>query len=122
MGVDADNKTMRITMGDVKYVPRLSSSLISVGKLAQKQLTVCFDETSCRVVDATGEVVAMGGRCGSLYYLRCGESSLKVSEGHLVNCQHQWHRRLGHRDWAAIERLNKEQLASGVKVSDCNSN
>lgn len=49
MVVDADNKTVRITMGDVKYVP---TSLFSVDKLMQKQLTVYFDETSCRVVNA----------------------------------------------------------------------
>ena len=33
---------------------------------------------------------------------------------------HQWHRRLGHRDPAAVQRLITEKLADGIEVSgDC---
>lgn len=38
---------------------------------------------------------------------------------HKVDCQHQWHRRLGHHDCTVTERLIKEHLGTGMKVSDC---
>lgn len=119
-GVDGSGETMKIEVNEVKFVPGLSTSLISVGKLAQKNFRVSFDNDGCEIVAAGGAVVATGFRHGGLYYLRVAEASLAASVNrHKVDCQHQWHRRLGHRDWAAAERLLKEDLATGIKVSDC---
>lgn len=118
-GVDDEEQEVKILMSEVKYVPGLASSLISVTKLAQKNMSVVFDCDGCRVVDSSGTVVATGCRYGGVYYLKTQESAAIASGQHLQNCQHQWHRRLGHRDWAAVERINKEQLATGMKVVDC---
>lgn len=79
-----------------------------------------FDNDGCEIVNAESAVVATGSRHGGLYYLRVSEASLSASESrHRVDCQHQWHRQLGHRNWAAAERIVKENLATGMKVSDC---
>lgn len=119
-GVDGSGNTVKIDMQNVKFVPGLSTSLISVAKLGEKNLAVNFDGEGCRIADAGGDVVATGYRYGGLYYLRTVEVSNKAAAGeHHENCQHQWHRRFGHRDWAAAERLFKEKLATGVKVGDC---
>lgn len=118
-GVDDEENEVTISMSEVKYVPGLASSLISVTKLAQKNMSVVFDSDGCRVVSSSGTVVATGCRSGGVYYLKTKESAAIASGQHLPNCQHQWHRRLGHRDWAAVERINKEHLATGVKVVDC---
>lgn len=119
-GIDGQGKVKQIDFGCVKFVPGLSTSLISVGKLVEKKLKVQFDEDGCQVVNSAGSVVATGNRSGGLYNLRLAERSLIASAGcHREDCQHQWHRRLGHRDWAAIERINKEQLATGMSVTDC---
>lgn len=118
--VDDAGENVKITMAEVKYVPGLATSLISVGRLAKKNLKVVFEEDSCKICDPNGTVVATGVRTGGLYRLRLGYSSMNATAGqHLENCQHQWHRRLGHRDWAAAERLLKEELATGIKVSNC---
>lgn len=119
-GIDGDDKVIRIDISGVKYVPGLSTNLNSVEKLAQKKLDVCFDRDGCRIIASEGSDVATGVRCGGIYHLRQVESSLQATGGqHKENCQHMWHRRLGHRDWAAAERINKEELATGIKVSDC---
>lgn len=119
-GVDGEEDVMKIDMSEVKFVPGLSTSLISVAKLAQKKLNVYFDEQECQVVNLEGTVVATGCRYGGLYCLRLAEASLKVTTGQYTeNCQHLWHRHLGHRDWTAAERLVKENLATGMQVSDC---
>ncbi|XP_040164723.1 uncharacterized protein LOC120901083 [Anopheles arabiensis] len=66
-----------------------------------------------------GTIVATGVRYNGQYYLQLAESSMRAASEQHQNCQHQWHRRLGHRDWAAIERINKEQLGTGMKIIDC---
>lgn len=119
-GIDGQDEIVTINMSDVKFVPGLSTSLVSVGKLAQKSLKVCFDENGCKIIDANKDVVATGLRYGGLYHLKLAGVSMKVSaDHHNQNCQHQWHRRMGHRNWAALERINKEQLGSGMKINDC---
>lgn len=110
----------KIDFGCVKYVPALSTSLISVGMLIEKNLEVKFNDKGCHIVDSSGSIVATGGRYGGLYNLRLAERSMVASTGHhRDDCQHQWHRRLGHRDWAAVQRINKEQLATGIRITDC---
>lgn len=119
-GIDGAGKLAKIDVSDVKFVPGLSTNLISVGKLTEKKFKVVFDTDGCEVVDTDGTVVVTGGRQSGLYYLRVAEASMAASEGqHKLDCQHQWHRRLGHREWAAAERIAKEELATGMKVSDC---
>ena len=98
-GVDGNGEPVNIEISDMKFVPGLATSLISVAKLAEKKLDVKFNSEGCRIVDSGGAVVATGGRYGGLYYLRTAEKSHKASSNdHHANCQHVWHRRLGHRD------------------------
>ncbi|XP_065075000.1 uncharacterized protein LOC135698794 [Ochlerotatus camptorhynchus] len=105
-------------MSDVKFVPGLATSLISVGKLVQKNLSVCFGKEDCKIVDSKGDTVVTGARDGGLYRLRAAGAAMKATESrHRENCQHQWHRRLGHRESPAIERILKEILANGIKAS-----
>lgn len=118
-GVNGEGHVQKIDVNEVKFVPAHSTNLISVSKLSQKGFKVSFDTDGCDIVDVGGTIVATGGRHGGLCYLRIAETSMAATEGHhKVNCQHQWHRRLGHRDWAAAERI-VEDLATGMKVSDC---
>lgn len=103
-------------MNAVKFVPELSTNLISIGKMAQKNYSVFFDEKGCKIVNIRGLVIATGARYGGLYYLDVQEKLLVAMNGqHKVDCQHQWHRRLSHHDWAAAERILKEDLATGMR-------
>lgn len=89
-GVDGEGNTQKIDVNEVKFVPALSTNLISVSKLSQKGFKVSFDTDGCDIIDSGGTVVATGGRHGGLYYLRVAEASMAATEGHhKVNCQHQ---------------------------------
>lgn len=119
-GLDSSGEAIKIEVNEVKFVPGLSTNLISDGKLAQKDYKVNFDNEGCKVVNTEDVVVATGSQYGGLYYLNIEGASLVASDGqHKIDCQHQWHRRLGHHDWVAAERLLKEGLATGmwVKIS-----
>lgn len=119
-GTIGSDKVMKIEMNDVKFVPGLSANLISVGKLAMKGLKVFFDNDECNIVNTDGAVVATGTRYCGLYYLNVAETSMAALHGrHTQDCQHQWHRRFGHRDWVAAERMLKEEMATGLRVRDC---
>ena len=120
-GVDDEENAVKIEMSDVQFVPGLASSLISVSQLARKGLSVTFGEDDCKISNRNGDVVATGKRSSGLYHLRQGATSLAATVGqHSEHCRHQWHRRLGHRDWTAVERLVKDEMATGIKVSKCN--
>ncbi|KXJ70180.1 hypothetical protein RP20_CCG024584 [Aedes albopictus] len=41
---------------------------------------------------------------------------------HTENCIHHWHRVLGHRDEEAIQKMVRDDLATGVKIRKCNVN
>lgn len=42
-----------------------------------------------------------------------------VQRAHTLNCQHTWHRRLGHRDVEAIRTVHRSGAAEGMKLVDC---
>lgn len=115
---DGDGKVKDTTISEVLYIPALNSGLISVRKLAQKGFEVKFSATECQIKSGSGSVVATGVTSGNLYLLKTAEHAKlgKVMQ-HLKNCQHTWHRRMGHRDPAVLERA--KELSEGVDVQDC---
>lgn len=119
-GVDGSGGKTEITLGEVLYVPLLSSSLVSVPKLTAKGLKVIFAKNNCDICDDSGKVVARGFLRGCVYHLQVSDVARKVSSAqHNELCQHQWHRRFGHRDPTVVQKMCKEKLADGVKVKDC---
>lgn len=55
-----------------------------------------------------------------MYEIQSMETVSVVKEhDHSDTCQHQWHRKLGHRDPDAIKQLIKEKLADGIEIIDC---
>lgn len=79
-GVDGSGETVKINMNKVKFVPGLSTNLISVGQLVQKGFKVSFANATCGIVNADGEVVATGSRLGKLYYLNIAQVSLAATD------------------------------------------
>ncbi|KXJ81929.1 hypothetical protein RP20_CCG016837 [Aedes albopictus] len=79
-GVDGSGETVKINMNKVKFVPGLSTNLISVGQLVQKGFKVSFANATCGIVNADGEVVATGSQHGKLYYLNIAQVSLAATD------------------------------------------
>ncbi|XP_062557790.1 uncharacterized protein LOC134222647 [Armigeres subalbatus] len=118
LGVNGNGDAVDVKLVDVLYVPSLTSGLISVDKLTANGFTAVFSANGCEIRDATGSLTVVGERSGCLYRLKLAESSKKAQgKTHTTNCQHQWHRRFGHRHPDVI-RIREEKLGTGMIVTD----
>lgn len=117
-GMNDKGKRIAIKMENVLYVPDLEGGLISVRKLAMKGFNVVFDEKSCKIVSNKGDVIVCEIQ-GNLYKLKMAEQCMVATANHTNQCQHTWHRRLGHRTMNVIESLQEKGLADGVSIHDC---
>ena len=118
-----DGKVRRILIKDVLYAPMLTGSLLSVKKLTDRGKTVEFRANRCFIRDSE-KLLAIGKLEDNLYKLTCKlepmVANIAKSEVIHSNCIHVWHRRLGHRDPNAIQRICKESLATGICINECN--
>ncbi|KFD64403.1 hypothetical protein M514_23427 [Trichuris suis] len=110
-----EGKVQPIQLKNVFYVPAVKGNLLSVTQIAKHGFHVTFDESMCTVSRGSRKV-ARAPRVGNLYKLECemGQHSARVA---VASADMQtWHRRLGHGDPAAIQKLCSEGLARGVKI------
>lgn len=113
-----DNKgKQNAIMVKVLYVPTLEENLLSVRKLTEKGLQVKFTEKMCNIMkdDIT---VATADLSGNLYRLRFDHKVLMVVNRHWKDCQHTWHRKLGHRDPEAVKQMETKDLVTGLEITD----
>jgi hypothetical protein len=61
---------LRVQMGSVLYVPEAQVNLLSVAQAGRQGVTFQFSSTSCRMLAADGDLVAVAYREGSAYVLR----------------------------------------------------
>ena len=115
-----NGEIIEITLRGVLYVPTLEGNMISIGKLVEKGVRAVFDNTGCKLVYGN-TVVAVADKVSDMYWLRIAQDRVmkSVVKEHTKNCQHTWHRRLGHRDPAVIGEMKRRDLVSGLKVVDC---
>lgn len=111
-------KVQEATAKDVLYAPELVGNVLSIGKLAENGFEIIFKDNYCEI-DKNNEQVAVVDRKNNLYQLRTPERVNILSLEHNENCIHSWHRRLGHRDPAAIRRMAAKELVGGIKIKEC---
>lgn len=120
VGMNSEGEPVDIVLRDVLCVPKLTSGLISVSTLASKGFKVVFCGDRCEIRDKQDRVMAVALRHGSLYRLCTPEQALlSIQSPHTVNCQHTWHRRLGHRDIDVVRAIPVNGNAEGMKLIDC---
>lgn len=115
---DNKGKQNAIMVKKVLYVPTLEENLLSVRKLAEKGLQVKFTENICNIMkdDIT---VTTADLSGNLYRLRFDNKALMIIKKHRKDCQHLWHRKLGHRDPKAVKQMKTKDLVTGLEITDC---
>ncbi|XP_051163516.1 uncharacterized protein LOC127282958 [Leptopilina boulardi] len=121
-----DGYLKEIKIHNVLYVPSLSSNLLSVIKLTKEGYSLNFEENSCKVIKE-GKVQAVAYSeigANGLYKIKTDADKAcivknKLNGKHGTDCQHVWHRILGHRDLQAIKDLSEKGLAVGISVKDC---
>lgn len=112
---------------NVRYAPKATVNLFSLGTLTSKGFNVLLTEKQCIVSDdKTKQLIATGMKDENNLIRMCfrtksqGEidSCLAVKEGGTSGSLQQWHRRLGHINIARIKSMVKNGLVSGVDLSD----
>lgn len=120
IGVNGEGNPVDIVLSDVLYVPRLTSGLVSVSTLATKCFGVVFSDNRCEIRNRKGDISAIAMRHGSLYRLcTVNQAMVSVHPSHTADCQHSWHRRLGHRDPEIIRTIPNKGYAEGMKIVNC---
>ena len=112
------------TITDVRHVPMLQKSVLSVGALSRLGMRIIIDGENLRVTK--GSLVVMKGvRVDDIYMLR-GEivfgDSVVSTDCSVPDSTQLWHLRLGHVDEESLEVLKKRRLIvvdSQLKPSSC---
>jgi transposase InsO family protein len=101
----------RIKMVDVLYIPGLDRQLLSVSRLADRGVSVEFQQKSCTIWNKS-KAIALGKKVGKAYVLDCEKDTAHYVEYAGVNNQWElWHARMGH--------LNKDALAKTQRATTC---
>lgn len=117
---DGDGNINTIPVKDVLFAPDLDGGLLSVRKLAERGWKVVFDDARCNIISANGKIAAVAESYGDIYKLNMVETAkVCVDSHHLPNCQHIWHRRMGHRHPGVLERVKQEGLSKGLNIQEC---
>lgn len=108
----------RTAMGtEVLYAPKLVGNVLSVSRLTKMKFKLEFDESTC-VIKYNGKTIGVADCKHNLYRLR-QPHKVNASIEHKDNCIHQWHKKLGHRDPAAIRKMESEGLVDGLVIVEC---
>lgn len=117
--IDDVSRSREVTIEDVLWLPELEANLISISKLAQKGLVVTFASGGANI-SKNGKIVATAKLINGLYKMQQVDQVMVAHDNtHKENCIHQWHRRLGHRDFEALKKLKRDNLVTGIVMTDC---
>lgn len=117
--IDTNGNTVKLKLSKVLFVPDLETNLMSVVKLTEKGVSVNFMPSGCNLL-INGEIIGKAMKVGNLYCLEVPKENVCfVKSAHEVNCQHIWHKRLGHRDSSVIPEILKKNLVENFNPVDC---
>lgn len=117
--VDEDGEENTVEVKEILFVPDLRGNLISVQQLAQRGLNVNFENDLCKI-QIHNRTIAIAKATSSKLYRLVQPNSVSMAKSDLVhreNCIHNWHRRLGHREIGAVQKLKDN--ADGIHFEEC---
>lgn len=108
-----------VRVENVLLVPGLKANLLSVSQLVKNGFIVTFDNNSA-YISKNKHVMAVADHVNGLFKIRSHSRALMTSTGgHKKDCIHQWHRRLGHRDYQVVAEIVR---SNGLKLDSCGMN
>lgn len=116
--LNSQGQEQNLNLNNVLFVPDFDSSLISINMLDKDGFKISVEDGKMKIVKNNSEV-AVGDALEGMYELRPISNVMIARDLHKENCIHQWHKRLAHRDPDAIRRLERNNLAHGINISDC---
>lgn len=115
--LDEKGHIHKATVIDVLYAPKLVGNVISVRQLTKNGFKVEFDERICEI-KYKGEQIGVADIVNGLYVLRQPDSVSAVV-AHNDKCIHELHRKMGHRDQAAIRKMALNGSIEGLEIVEC---
>jgi hypothetical protein len=119
---DSNNQTChKLILDNVAVVPKLSVNLISVRQLASLGVSLNFTEQACYILHPSATILfAMISNKSYILKLRNSKNAQNVKVDMAMTCIHDWHRKMGHRNLAHIQKV-KDILKLKVCKCKCNS-
>lgn len=115
-----DCKSLRLTVSDVMYVPKLETNLMSVSSIVKKHHVVVFSNKGCEIFkkgecEVRGEAVVRGIEERGVYKLKnCLQNAALTST--ISDELSLWHKRMAHLGMRNLNLLKK--IADGVSFPD----
>lgn len=104
---------------EVYYIPRLKTSIISLGQLDENNCDTRIHHGKMMLFDRNSKMLAQVPRNASRLYVVRLEIARPVS----LAAQHEdaawrWHARLGHQNFQALQMMGRDQLVVGLPLLD----
>ncbi|CAL1387753.1 unnamed protein product [Linum trigynum] len=112
-----------LAISDVFYVPGLTTNLLSVGQLQEKQLNFVFKEGTCKIYhEEKGLLLQTTMKTNRMFVLHSQKQTNSSNNNH--HCLHQteasnklfnlWHRRFGHLNSKSLLQMKKKEVVQGL--------
>ncbi|GAU34012.1 hypothetical protein TSUD_212730 [Trifolium subterraneum] len=100
---------------DVYYIPGLSSNLLSVGQLQQKNLTIVFKHDVCQIVhNERGLILTTQISANRMYMIFVPMVLPTYMQVSKVNETQLWHNRYAHLSLKSLKTLNQKKMVKGL--------
>ena len=115
---DHYNAIHKLILCKVAVLPKLSVNLKSVRALASLGVSVKFTEHSCYILHPKFKVLlASISNSSYIFRITSKEKDESVLFNTAMTCIHEWHRNLGHKN---IAHMNKIKHTLNLKIEKCN--
>jgi hypothetical protein len=100
---------------DVYYIPGLSSNLLSVGQLQQRNLTLIFKNDICQIIhNEKGLILTSQISANRMYMIFAPVILPKYLQVSKVDTTQLWHHRYAHLHINGLKTLSKKQMVKGL--------
>jgi len=107
------------TLGNVYFIPRLTTNIISVGQLDEVGFKVLIEEGVMRVFDEERRLLAkVHWGPSRLYVLEVTIARPVCWAAHAKEDAWLWHARFGHVNFGALRKMGREELVRGMPLLD----
>lgn len=106
--VRCDDKSLcELQLNNVLFVPGLDCNLVSVKQLTGDETKILFDNDKCFLLRGKDRL-GIGKFSNDLYRLNVIDKCLKISNHKHVDCIHDWHRKMAHRNLKDVKATLRE--------------
>ncbi|CAG4958833.1 unnamed protein product [Colias eurytheme] len=117
-----DGSTDSIQVRNVLFVPELKTNLLSVSKIIQSGCNVIFNESGCKIYNASNKLVAHARLMNATYLLNTLQE-MQVMMAKADDDTYLWHQRMGHLNFTSLNKVplctEGVNLSTGMENSIC---